>query len=81
MKRSLLATLPLAAITTAAALMVPLPAQANQPKMKAALVNLNEAKENLEEANTGKGGHRGKAIELIEEAIEQVEKGIKAGRM
>jgi hypothetical protein len=81
MKRMAIGTLTTASISAAAALMLALPAQANQPNMKAALASLNEAKQSLEKASSGKGGHRVKAIELIDEAIEQVKKGIKAGRM
>lgn len=47
-----------------------------QPMMKAALVNLNQAKNNLQNATADKGGHRVKALELVNQAIEQVEKGI-----
>lgn len=47
-----------------------------QPMMKAALVNLQQAKNNLQNATADKGGHRVKALELVNQAIEQVEKGI-----
>lgn len=49
-----------------------------QPLMRAALHNLNQAKENLEKATHDKGGHRVKALELTKEAIEEVKKGIAA---
>jgi hypothetical protein len=64
-----------------AAVMVQVPAEANQPNMKAALTNLNQARENLERANSDKGGHRVKAMRLIDEAIEEVKEGIRSGRM
>ena len=69
-----------ASISAATALLLALPAQANQPNMKAALASLNEAKQSLQKASSGKDGHRVKAMELIDEAIEQVKKGIEAGR-
>ncbi len=47
-----------------------------QPHMRSALVNLRQAKSQLEKADADKGGHRVKAIELTTQAIEQVEKGI-----
>lgn len=81
MKRSTITSFAVASLGATAALMVSFPAQANQPNMKAALASLNEAKQHLKQATTGKGGHRVKAIELIDEAIEEVRKGIQAGRM
>ena len=47
-----------------------------QPKMKEALEALKNAKAALKDATSDKGGHRVKAIELVDKAIEQVEKGI-----
>ncbi len=47
-----------------------------QPHMRAALEHLREAKIQLEKASPNKGGHREKAIELVNKAIEQVEKGM-----
>lgn len=47
-----------------------------QPMMRKALKNLEEAKANLQNANDDKGGHRVKAKQLVDEAIEQVQKGI-----
>ncbi len=47
-----------------------------QPKMKEALEHLRNAKAALQSATADKGGHRVKAIEKVNEAIEQVEKGI-----
>lgn len=49
---------------------------ADQPYMKAAKTNLNQAKGNLNKATADKGGHRNKARGLVDEAIEQVNKGI-----
>jgi hypothetical protein len=44
--------------------------------MKAALGHLQAAKSELDAADNDKGGHRRKAIRAVNEAIEQVEKGI-----
>jgi len=52
---------------------------ADEPHMRAALERLREAREQLEKAAPNKGGHREKAIELINHAIEQVQKGIEFG--
>lgn len=38
-------------------------------------------KENHEVAHKGKDGHRKNALELIDEAIQEVQKGIQAGNM
>lgn len=48
-----------------------------QPAMEAALKNLQEARQNLNQASKDKGGHRVKAIKLIDHAIEEVQAGIK----
>ncbi len=47
-----------------------------QPHMRIALQHLREARIQLEKAAPNKGGHRAKAIELVDRAIDQVEKGI-----
>ena len=47
-----------------------------QPHMHSALVHLRAARESLEKADPDKGGHRVKAIELVNDAIRQVEEGI-----
>lgn len=47
-----------------------------QPKMKEALEHLKKAKDALQAATHDKGGHRVKAVEKVNEAIDQVEKGI-----
>lgn len=49
---------------------------ANQPYMEAAKKDLNNAKNALKRATADKGGHRERAIELINNAITQVDKGI-----
>ena len=55
-------------------------ATAAQPHMVAALTHLREAKVSLEHATADKGGHRVKAIELVNSAIVEVEAGIEYDR-
>ncbi|MBZ5706431.1 MAG: hypothetical protein LAN63_13860 [Acidobacteriia bacterium] len=58
----------------------PAPAPAppeGQPEMTSALEHLREAKRALESASHDKGGHRAKAISLVNQAIAQVEEGIR----
>ncbi|MBX7173314.1 MAG: hypothetical protein K1X72_20255 [Pyrinomonadaceae bacterium] len=52
----------------------------DQPFMKAAKTNLNQAKSNLNKATVDKGGHRNKALGLVKDAINEVEQGIKFDR-
>ena len=47
-----------------------------QPEMTAAIQHLREAHQNLEAAAADKGGHRATAIQLINQAIAEVEAGI-----
>ena len=49
---------------------------ADQPHMRAALNALRNARSELQIASANKGGHRAKAIDLVNQAIRQVEKGI-----
>ncbi len=51
----------------------------DQPHMQSALDHLNQAKSNLESATSNKGGHRVKAIGYVNQAIDEVKKGIEAG--
>ena len=51
----------------------------DQPYMKSALDRLQDAKTNLEAANADKGGHRVKALDYVDKAIDEVNKGIAAG--
>jgi hypothetical protein len=53
---------------------------ADQPHMQRALDHLQNAKANLERATPDKGGHRAKAIDLVNEAIDEVNRGIAADR-
>ncbi len=48
-----------------------------QPHMQAALDHLRDARGELQEASADKGGHRVKAIELINQAIDEVQAGIR----
>ncbi len=49
---------------------------AAQPQMQSALRNLKEARTNLNKATADKGGHRNRALALVNDAIDEVEKGI-----
>lgn len=51
----------------------------HQPHMIAALEVLKKAKMELEVAEHNKGGHRERALELVNKAIEQTRKGVEAG--
>ena len=47
----------------------------HEPHMSAALGHLQQAKDELQRATPNKGGHREKAMELINQAIQQVQEG------
>jgi hypothetical protein len=49
---------------------------AAQSHMKAALNALKNARSELQMANSNKGGHRAKAIDLVNKAITEVQRGI-----
>jgi hypothetical protein len=51
-------------------------ARPDQPNMQSAKVNLQNAKAQLISASPNKGGHRAKAIDLVNEAIAEVNRGI-----
>lgn len=51
-------------------------ATGGQPHMNAALAELRAARSELEAATEGKGGHRERAIALVDEAIVEVQAGI-----
>jgi hypothetical protein len=59
-----------------AAIVVSTSSLAEQPKMEAALDHLRQAKDSLMEASHDKGGHRGKAIQAINDAMKEVNAGI-----
>ncbi len=70
---------PLRLVLAAAALAVSFlagQALAAQPRMQAALDHLQSARRELAAATADKGGHRAKALAAVDEAIEQVRKGI-----
>jgi len=52
-------------------------AQERQPHMQAALQHLKEAQEELRAAEHDKGGHRGNAMKLVEQAIAEVDAGVR----
>jgi hypothetical protein len=54
-------------------------AEANQPYMQAALNSLQNARWNLQHAEHDKGGHRANALNLVEQAIGEVQEGIAVG--
>jgi hypothetical protein len=56
--------------------LIPFAYAENQPHMQHALHALQNAKSQLEKAEHDKGGHRVKAIELINQAIAEVQAGI-----
>jgi len=57
-------------------LVVSVSARPDQPNMQSAKVNLQNAKANLIAASPNKAGHRAKAINLVNEAIAEVNRGI-----
>jgi hypothetical protein len=54
-------------------------ASPDQPHMQAALDHLRQAKSNLENASSDKGGYRKRAIDEVNSAIDETKKGIDAG--
>jgi uncharacterized protein HemX len=48
-----------------------------EPHMSAALGHLQEARAELEKATPNKGGHRERAMQLVDQAIQQVKDGEK----
>jgi hypothetical protein len=52
----------------------------DQPHMTAALAALESAKNNLDHATNDKGGHRARAIDIVKDAIDEVKRGIEAGK-
>lgn len=46
-----------------------------EPHMSAALGHLEQAKAELEKASPNKGGHREKAMQLVDQAMQQVKAG------
>ncbi len=54
-------------------------AKAGQPYMQAALDALQNARWNLQHAERDKGGHRANALNLVNQAIGEVQAGIAVG--
>ncbi|MDT4968005.1 MAG: hypothetical protein QOJ64_2742 [Acidobacteriota bacterium] len=79
MKISKLATVLLAAIITVSLTALSVSAL-DQPNMTAARNDLNKAENSLRKATTDKGGHRKRAIELISQAIAEINRGIEFDR-
>ena len=50
---------------------------ASQPQMQSALSHLEAAEKDLRQATRDKGGHRDRALELVQRAQNQVREGIK----
>jgi len=73
-RREMLAAAPALGIVAAVAL--PATAKADQPHMDAALDHLRAARKELTDAAPDKGGHRGNALRLVNNAITEVERGI-----
>jgi hypothetical protein len=69
-----------AGVGVALCVVVAASAWAAQPKMRDALEHLQAARAALQDAKENKGGHRDNAIELINKAIEQVQKGMEFAR-
>jgi len=51
-------------------------ATGGQPHMQAALDHLRSARSELQAANSNKGGHRERALDLVDQAISEVRAGI-----
>ena len=54
-------------------------AEADQPHMRSALQSLRNTQEQLSIATHNKSGHRENALDLVNQAITQVQEGIAAG--
>jgi hypothetical protein len=68
-----------AAATLGAVLGAASEAGADQPFMRNALNNLRNAQNNLSQATHNKSGHRANALNLVNQAIDEVSAGIAAG--
>ena len=77
-RREVLAAAP--ALGIAAVVALPAAAKADQPHMEAALDHLRAARKELDAATNDKGGHRGNAIRLVNDAIRETERGVEYSR-
>jgi hypothetical protein len=77
-RRELLAPMAAAAASGAILFLAPGKAAAEmQPQMQMARRNLLEARQSLQRATSDKGGHRVRAMRLIDQALAEVEAGIR----
>ena len=76
-----IAILGVAGAAAASAALSAQPAQAAQPHMNKALNDLQAALNQLQAALPDKGGHRVKAIALVQDAIAETTKGMAVGAM
>lgn len=77
-RRQSLQVMGMASLGLAATAVTPA-AASNWPRLDKALAEMNDAKKFLENARTGFGGHRKKAIEALTVAIKEIEEAIKHG--
>lgn len=67
----------LMALALAGSMFVPAARAEEQPHMREALEHLKAAQAELAKAEHDKGGHRAKAQQLVNQAIQQVEQGLR----
>ena len=67
------------AMLAAATLAIAGAALADQPRMREALQELRQARQELEKAQDNKGGHKARAMQHVDNAIGQAQQGIEAG--
>lgn len=72
MNRTLTAIL----VSTVFAVFAATPVSAEQGNMEHAIVKLNQAMDSLRAATPNKGGHRERAMDFTQQAIDQVREGI-----
>jgi hypothetical protein len=80
MRRQILVFTLLVVITIVGGYVAGCASGSGQPHMSAALDQLQAARGELDAANSDKGGHKARAIGLIDEAIAQVQAGIDFAR-
>ncbi len=78
LKTSVLLLVILGSLNTPALLAEPV--RVDQPRMREALAHLREARGALDRAEHNKNGHREKAVELVNQAIAEVEAGMAQAR-
>ncbi|MEF0943073.1 hypothetical protein [Rhizobium sp. BR 362] len=75
-RRRLVASLALGTVIMPAAALIAAPAHAEQGNMEAAMRALNSALRSLHRATPNRGGHKARAVQLIEEAMAEVQAGM-----